>query len=386
MSDLRRIRVAHCVHGLGLGGAQKIIASIVRGTDPAVFRHFVYSCDDGVHREEVEQAGATVRVIERRLPKFDPMWVIRLASAMRADGIDLVHTHLFGDSLHGYLASRAAGRPPVIMTLHIGVEGLNVLQAWGYRWLLSRCARVVACSRAVQSSFQSSRAGSRPAVLVIPNGISLSRRPDGPVSAQEVRQRLGARAGETLLASIGRLVEQKGHRYLLSAFAKLVRSRGVGARLVVLGDGPLRGALEMQAREEGIADRVLFAGIRADVLGLLPAIDVVVFSSLFEGMPVALLEAMAAARCIVATDVPGIVEVVRHDREALIVPIGDAEGLCQALHDVATAPALSRRLGEAARRRFLGEFTAERMIERYEDVYLQVCGARPGHSSASETA
>jgi glycosyltransferase involved in cell wall biosynthesis len=371
------IRVAHCVHGLGLGGAQKVIASIVRGTDPATFRHFVYSCADGVHREEVEQAGATVRIVARWLPKLDPLWAARLAGAMRKDAIDLVHTHLFGDSLHGYLASRVAGRPPVVMTLHIGLEGLNPLQKWGYRWLLSRCARTVACSRSVQTSFDAVRPGSSATVPVISNGITMPSLPEAsPAELGELRRQLGAEAGDLLLASVGRLAEQKGHRYLLSAVAKLVRARGVAARLMILGDGPLRTELEEQARAEGIADRVIFTGIRPDVFRVLSAVDVVVFSSLFEGLPVALLEAMAAGRCIVGTDAPGILDAVRPDREALIVPTRDADSLCEALHQVARAPGLSRRLGEAAHRRFLEEFTAAHMVGRYEALYREVYDGR----------
>jgi glycosyltransferase involved in cell wall biosynthesis len=376
------IRVAHCVHGLGLGGAQKVIASIVRGTDPKTFRHFVYSCDDGVHREEVEHAGASVRIIPRWIPKLDPIWAVRLARAMRTDAIDLVHTHLFGDSLHGYLASLAAGRPPVVMTLHIGTEGLWGLQPWGYRRLLARCARAVACSESVRRSFEAVRDDAFPSPVVIPNGITLPPADASAADPGAVRRELGADGDELLLATIGRLAEQKGHRYLLSAVASLVRTRGVAARLVVLGDGPLRGELERQAHAEGIADRVSFAGIRPDVLRLLGAIDAVVFSSLFEGLPVALLEAMATARCIVGTDAPGIVEAVRPDREALIVPTRDAEALAEALYRVASDRALARRLGEAARRRFLAEFTAERMAERYQALYRDVHAARSGPSAS----
>jgi len=366
------IRVAHCVHGLGLGGAQKVIASLVRGTDPAAFRHVVYSCDDGIHRDEIEAAGAVVRIIPRRFPKLDPTWVLTLARAMRADRIDVVHAHLFGDSLHGYLASRAAGRPPVVLTLHIGVEGCTGLQRHGYGWLLARCARAVACSAAVARSFEPLIAAGR-TMQVIANGIETTPATVPPPAAREaLRRSLGAAPDDVVFAVIGRLAEQKGHRYLLTAFAALVREHGVGARLVVLGEGELRPSLERQAAEVGIADRVLFAGLRSDVPALLPGIDAVVFSSLFEGLPVALLEAMAAGRCIVATAVPGIVEAVRDQREAVIVPIGDVDGLAAGMLRAVRTPGLAQRLGDAARARFLAEFTAERMVARYAAVYEDV--------------
>src|SRR5262249_14646538 len=162
------------------------------------------------------------------------------------------------------------------------------------------------------------------------------------------RRDLGATEAEPLLVTIGRLAEQKGHRYLIEAFATLVKTHGVPARLVVLGDGELREALVAQARAVGIAERVVFAGVRQDVLRILGAVDAVVFSSLFEGLPVALLEAMASGCAIVATACPGIVEAVAADREALIVPIRDAGALAAALRQVATVPGLAARLGDAA--------------------------------------
>jgi glycosyltransferase involved in cell wall biosynthesis len=367
--------VAHCVHGLGLGGAQKVIASIVRGTDPARLRHVVYSCDDGVHRAEIEAAGARVRIVPRRIPKLDPGWVVALGRVMRTDGVDVVHTHLFGDSLHGYLAARGAGDLPVVMTMHIGLEGLTGLQRWGYRRLMARVAQTVACSRAVERSFAPWNSAARGRLSVIVNGIE----PPDPAAASggDVRGESGAMAGEVLLGCIGRLEEQKGHRVLLDAFARLVREGGVAARLAILGDGSLRAALAAQAAAGGVADRVYFAGVRSDVPAWLTALDVVVFSSLYEGLPVALLEAMAAARPLVVTAVPGMLEAVTADREALVVPIGDAAALAAALRRVASDPALAARLGAAAAARFSSEFTAARMVARYAALYEAVVSA-PG--------
>jgi glycosyltransferase involved in cell wall biosynthesis len=300
---------------------------------------------------------------------------------MRGDQIDLVHTHLFGDSLHGYLASRRAGRPPVIMTLHIGSEGMSGVQRLGYRWLLGRSDRAIACSHFVRDSLTRLHPGAE--IEVVSNGIEEpAARPDAERTA--LKRRMGVSAEELLFASIGRLEEQKGHTYLLRAFAKLVLEEGGAARLVLLGDGTLRAALEQEAHALGIGDRVVFGGIRDDVLELLLAIDVVVFSSLFEGLPVALLEAMATARCIVTTDPAGIVEAVRSEREALVAPTRDADQLCRQLKRAADDLELRRRLGSAARKRFVDCFTAERMVEAYERIYGEMLTAarRSGGPSA----
>ena len=366
------LRVAHCIHGLGLGGAQEIIRQIVaRGAGDC--RYFVYSTADGVLRERVEAAGATVRVLPRRLPKLDPAWVLALARAMRRDGIELVHAHLFGDTLHGYLAARLAGGLPMVATLHIGPEGLSPWQRAGYRWLLGRRIQVVACGEFVRDAYAAAGWTTARPLAAVANGIAAP--PLVPCSAAELgrlKAALGVPADALVFAAVGRLVEQKGFDVLLAALRQARPALPAGARLVLLGEGPLGAVLAARARELGIAGEVVFAGFRDDVAQLLPAVDAVVFSSLFEGLPVALLEAMAAARCIVATACPGIVEAVRPDREALIVPVGEAAPLAGALVRTAADPGLRARLGEAARRRFLAAYTAPRMVASYESLYREL--------------
>ncbi len=373
------MNVAHCIHGLGPGGAQKILASIVRGGRGGHLRYFVYSCHGGDQRREIENAGAVVRIVPRRFAKLDPTWIKGLARAMRRDAIDIVHTHLFGDSLHGYLAARRAGRLPVVMTLHTQPEGLSRLQRWGYRWLLRRCTRALACSEAVARTFAESGlvAGTLP---TIPNGI------EPPTTLELAADRrmllradLGVSPATVLCASIGRFTAAKGYSDLLDAFARL-GSRELNARLLLIGDGPLRASLEEQARHLALGDRVIFAGFRSDVPELLQAVDVVVFSSRWEGLPVALLEAMAAGRCLVTTAVPGILEAVRADREALVAPIADPERLATHLARTASDADLRARLGEAAQRRFRERFTAAAMVASYSRVYREVAKTRTASS------
>jgi glycosyltransferase involved in cell wall biosynthesis len=386
------MRVAHCIHGLGLGGAQEVIRQLVAGRR-GDFSHHVYSCEGGAMQGRVEAAGARVRLLPRRLRKFDPGWVARLAQAMREDGAEVVHTHLFGDSLHGYLAARAAGGLPVVMTLHSELPFYSRLQRAGYRWLLARTAQAVACGASVARSFAGWRTV-RPLRIVV-NGIAPPPPPPAsPAALARLRAELGLPPGALAIGTVGRLVEVKGYRHLLAALAAALpslpassglpsaRSPAAAVRLVLFGDGPLAPALRAQARAAGIDDLVVFAGFRDDVARLLPALDVVVFSSVSEGLPMALLEAMAAARCIVATDLPGMVEAVRHGSEALIVKPAAVAELRAALVRAASDPALRARLGQAARQRFLAGFTAQRMVASYESIYRETwriarrCGPR----------
>jgi glycosyltransferase involved in cell wall biosynthesis len=310
-----------------------------------------------------------VRILPRRLPKFDPGWVLRLAAAMREDAIDLVHTHLFGDSLHGYLAARLAGGKPVVMTLHNIARARTLIQRLGYRWLLGRASAVVACSAAVRRSFVDEVGGASERIRTIPNGI------DAPVASLDrgaARERLGLRRDELVVAAIGRLVPAKGLDVLIDAVGEVAQRQAVRPRLVIVGDGPLRATLETHAGSAGIKELVSFAGFRPDVQEIMAAFDVVAFASRDEGLPMVLLEAMAAERCIVAPDVGGMAEAIRNEQEGLIVSSPGPGALARALTRVLASAELRHRLGAAAARRFRALFTAQRMAAGYQDLYRQV--------------
>ena len=372
------IRVANCIHGLGLGGAQQIVRFIVGRADPSQYRFFVYSSLGGVRVDDVKKAGASVEVLPRHLPKFDPLWVRALTRAFRRDRIDIVHTHLFGDSLHGFLAARSAGGIPVVMTVHSVLKQFSFMQQLAYRWLIPRSSRVVACSEMVRESFRAGGIRSSDEMVPIPNGIEVPEDALLESGADDpVRRKLASWSDGPILATIGRLTEAKGYSYLVRAFARLSRSIDTKPRLVLFGEGPLEDQLRSEARREGVAGQVLFAGYRSDVIELLRLVDVIVFSSLWEGLPVALLEAMAARRCIVGTEIPGILEAVRKDREAILVPAQDVAALHEGLRVAVNDPALRDRLGQAARERFDDRFTAERMVSQYEAIYRQVLAGKP---------
>ncbi len=369
------MKIAHCIHGVGLGGAQQVIKFIVAARrDP--FEHLVYASQSGVFHRQIEEAGATVRILPRRLPKFDPLWVTALRRAMRQDRVDVVHTHLFGDSLHGYLAARR-DRRPVVMTLHNTAESRSRLQRLGYRWLIERCRITVACAEFVRRSFLADAAVAPGLIRTIANAIALPAPQDPAQSRRQLEAQLGVRDGAVVLAGIGRMVEQKGFSDLISACTWLRRQGEERLQLVLFGEGKLLPRLRAQAASEGIAEHVVFAGFRDDIRELLPGVDVVVFSSLQEGLPIALLEAMACHRALVVTRVGGIPEAVDDEREALIVEPRTATALRSALKRVIADPALRQKLGAAARRRFERDFAVERMARSYEALYYKAI-AKPG--------
>jgi glycosyltransferase involved in cell wall biosynthesis len=200
-------------------------------------------------------------------------------------------------------------------------------------------------------------------IEVVPNGIPEPVAPSG----HDVRAELGIDADTPLIGSICVLRPQKAVQTFLEAVAILRRT--VPVRALVVGDGPERGRLEQLAAELGIGDATTFTGRRDDVPDVLAALDVVVSSSVFEGSPLALIEAMAAGKAIVATRVGGVPDLIEDGRHGRLVEPGDPARLAAAIEPLLADPGLRRELGERAARRQRAEFTLEATIVRLQELY-----------------
>jgi glycosyltransferase involved in cell wall biosynthesis len=186
------------------------------------------------------------------------------------------------------------------------------------------------------------------------------------------RSALGIPADALVVGAVGRLVPQKGFPDLLAAFRRVADRFGDTAHLVIVGSGPDLDALREQARALGIGRRVLLTGFRNDVREIMPSFDVMAFSSLYEGLPVALLEAMACGVAVVATSVPGLVEVLADRQNALMVPARSPEALADALCYALRNPEARRALSASGRDLFRKRYTADRMVEHYAAVYREL--------------
>jgi ribosomal protein S18 acetylase RimI-like enzyme len=205
-------------------------------------------------------------------------------------------------------------------------------------------------------------------IMAIPNGIAL-REPQSQMPAPELRRGWGAHEDDLVILSTGRLAPEKGLEDLLKA-ASLLQRMGQSFRVVLAGDGPLRAQLERLAGDLAVSDRVTFLGYREDIPDLLTACDLVVLPSLREGLSIALLEAMAAGKPIVATSIGSNVAVASQAEMALLVPPCDHRALSEAILRCGQAPALRSRLGNNARRVFESHYTEKRMLNAYRQLYL----------------
>jgi len=215
-------------------------------------------------------------------------------------------------------------------------------------------------------------------ITVVPNAVS------AVACTAAAPQGLPAELGEgPLVGVIARLQPEKGLDHFLKAAAR-VAALVPEARFIVVGDGPLRGELEALARRIGVGESVCFLGFRADAREVTGLLDVLVVPSLTEGSPLVVLEAMAAGVPVVASDVGGIPDQIRHEREGLLVPPGDPKALEVALLCLLRDPAYARVLGEEGRRRAHSKFGHGRMVRRIEEVYLEILGRSGARDAAPE--
>jgi glycosyltransferase involved in cell wall biosynthesis len=353
------IRVAHVCESLEVGGLEKLLVEFARHADRGWFDlRFVTLAGRGSLAGEVEALGWPVRALELGDGLRERARALgRLARLFARERVGVVHTHSEGPLLYGAPAARLARVRRVIHTRHHGPDLGRSRRALRAMALASRCVDLVACvaedgaRHAVAEGVPASR------VVTVWNGIDLKRfacagpRPGGPAVA------------------VARLTPEKDLATLLCASAEAL-TREPDFRLEIAGDGPLRGELEELAGSLGLGERVRFLGQVDDVAGLLGRAGLLVLSSVKEGVPLTLLEAMARGLPVVATRVGGCPEVVEDGRTGLLVPPGEPGALAAAVLALWRDHGRAAGMGRAGRERAESHFDVRRTVARYESMYL----------------
>jgi glycosyltransferase involved in cell wall biosynthesis len=360
------MRVLQVIDSLRIGGAEVL----VRDLAPRFLQHGV-DCEVLVLSRsssalEIALRDAGVKILDTgSIPLYSVRQVPALARRMR--GFDLVHVHLFPAQLWAALAA-IRSRRTLITTEH---NTWNARRRWWFRpvdsWMYSHFRQIACNSDATADELARWCPNVKEKLYVIPNGIPLE-----VFANARPADLLGLGDGMTKAVFVGRFEPQKDHATLLRALALAPR-----VHLFLLGDGPLRNRLEQLARDLGIVDRVTFAGFRSDVPEMLKACDICVHSTTSDGFGIAACEAMAAGLPVIASDVPGLAQVV--EGAGVLTPVGDHLTLAQELNALAGSSEKRAQMSEASRRRarhFSIERTAELYIQMYETV-LQSATQRP---------
>jgi glycosyltransferase involved in cell wall biosynthesis len=322
--------------------------------------------------EALEAEGVPCHLFERR-PGFDRGLGRRIAERVAADGIDLIHGHQYTPFFFGMLAKRRCGVPLLFTEhgrFHPDRPGLR-------RQVFNRTVgrgvdHITAVSEQVRDALVRVEGFPAGRIEVLPNGIDPAPFTGLPREEGAFARAWGIPEGAPLVGTIARLNPIKNQALLIDAFRE-VRAAVPEAHLVIVGDGELKDDLAERATADGMADAVHLVGQHDDVRPWLGRMDLFALSSLSEGMPMTLLEAMAAGVPIVSTDVGGIRGMVAPGTEALLVPSGDRAALAHALSGLLKDPDRRHALAAAARTRLEREFTLDAVGGRYLEIYGDLC-------------
>ncbi len=370
---MRPVTVLHLIDTLRFGGAERLLVQLVANLPRDGYRLVVGTVTDrGPLADEVERAGVPVHHMGGR-SRRDARVLPRLVRLMRDEGVDVLHTHLFVDGFWGRLAAIAAGVPIRVATQHNSYEGGNLpprWQIWADRMLWRHTDRFVAVSEGAERFLLQNIGVPKEKVLLVPNAIAPLPQPS-PTVVKELKREWALTGNGPVLGTVARLTQQKGIGYLLEAVSHL-RHRYPRIRCVVLGEGELRGELEGRAEEMEISGNVVFPGVRKDVENVLATFDLFVLPSLYEGMPVALLEAMSTGLPVVATRLASVLEVIDDGVDGILAPPGDAQALSDAIASALGSPEAMRRMGRNAREKIRNEYSVERWVASYDDLYRRL--------------
>ena len=380
------IRILHVVTSLSSGGAERQLVDVVCNTSKSEFEHVVCHLRPmDFFAEQIRRAGH--RVIGLGLTSKYP-WLAaarRLAPLIREERPDCIHTWLFDADVSARIAHRrAAPKVPLITSLQAPnydpetVRGMNwsPMKINGLRWLDKLSARwsnphFVACSHFVRQSTVDRLGVAASRIRVIYNSVDPNTLRCAPDEPRALRRSFDIPEDAFVYITVGRLDPQKGHAYLLRAFAEVAATRP-HAYLVIVGEGPLASGLQQSATELGVADRLRLFGRRSDVGACLEMANAYVFPSLFEGFGIALVEAMFKRLPCAAARVGPIPEIIEDGADGLLFASGAVEELRDAMCVLHDDPARRHALGEQGFRSSWGRFRSELTIPQWEGLYREL--------------
>lgn len=366
--------ILHLIYGLKFGGAERVLIPLCTKIDRCRFKPIVglLTCG-GPYETELADSGVEIVRLGKR-HALDVTVVPRIARLIRERDVGIVHTHLFSANMWGRLAARLAGHPIVVIHeqsvdpwksgVHFAID----------RFLLRWTDAVIAVSNDVKGFYQEKLRRENGIFEVIYNGVDYERFASSSVTGKN-RKLLGIPRQNTVLGVIGRLVHQKALDVLLPAFSAVARSHK-DVSCIIIGEGTLRKEMGELAGRLGIAGRVYFVGPRRDIEDWLSDIDIVVSASRYEGLSLALAEAMASAKPVVATDVGGNAELVVEGETGFIVPPEDIGALSSAILKLINAPGMIASMGEKGRRRVRENFTEDIMAMKVQALYDRLLSRR----------
>jgi len=317
-------------------------------------------------KKKAEERSLPLRIFQCR-GKFDLKTVSEIASFVRENSTDIIHSHGYKSNAYAILSNRT-NKKPLVTTCH---NWINLSLKMSFytkidKFILKRFDSVASVSETVRQALIMS--GIAPEkIILIENGINVSRFADCKRDPQ-LRKKFSIGDSSKVIGTVGRLTEEKGHSFFLK-MAKELLIKHEDCHFLIVGDGPLRLKLQEEANRLGIAGKVIFAGKQDNIPAMLSIMDVFVLPSLTEGQPMALFEAMAAGKAIVATDVGDVAKILKNGKLGYTVPSGDLDAIVDAAFILLTAQDKTKPMCTMAHAEVLKNYSSTRMARDYIKVY-----------------
>lgn len=363
---MNKIKILHVLPSLEIGGMETALIHLINGLDPTLFENFIFCFDS---RNEKEPLQDRLRNPDLPIFKFHKGEGIayglpwRISRILKNENIDIIHTRNFAALLYGAVAARFTTTPSVISDIRGHLPEDQGAKTKRLSFLISQFVTV---SNDLKNILIEKFKIPENKIRTIYNGVIEKHR---TAPAQLARTQLGLDAGNFVIGTVGRLEPVKDYGTLVRASQPILQENPA-ARLLFVGDGSQRSALEKLAQELGISGQTIFTGYQHEVDIFLPAIDVFVLTSISEGISNVLLEAMTHGIPIVATGVGGNPEVVVGDETGFLVPVGDVLSLTEKIKHFADTPGLRHKMGAAGQRRVQQQFSMQQMIAAYQHLYI----------------
>lgn len=383
-----RPRVLHLVTSFEAGGTERQFVELLKRLDRNRYDVRLAALRvEGAFYQEI--AAAFPLIPEFRLTSFynrnAARQLARLRALIKGEGVQIIHTHGFYDSLFGAVAGRLVGIKVIASQRHLQLSERKV-HAWGTRAIHRLAHRLIVNSEAIrQTILNSGSVAAADKIRVIHNGLyeaddEASLNENLQAASSQERQRRAHRSlceelklspQVKLIGMVARLVAVKGHQYFLEAASQVARE-DERVHFVLIGEGMLRSDIEQQAARLGIAERLHLLGDRKDARRLVAGFDVSVLTSLSEGLPNTVMEAMSVGVPVIATAVGGTSELVNDGETGFLIPHADAEALVERMLFVLRHESESREIAERGRAFINSRFSMRRMVEAVERLYEEM--------------
>ncbi len=363
----RKINVIHLVEELTIGGLEKILTTIVLNLSKEKFNISVWCLrEGGFFADKLAKEGIDVKTLHISTSR-NPLNIYKLYKLLKNHKFDIIHTHAYSAGTIGRISAFLAGIPVIISHNHSVYNYYNKYYHF-VEWLLSFITDRVICISEVVNRFanKTQRINSRK-LITIHNGIDeVCGVVENRIS--ELKKKIGIPINHSVIGTIAHLEEHKGIKYLLEAASLLLASRS-NISFLLVGSGTLKRELKKLCVDLKIEKSIIFAGERSDVSEILFSIDIFVLPSLREGLGIAVLEAMACGKPVIATNVGGIPEVVKDGITGILVPPKDPEALYCAMNELLDDREKREKMGRIGERVCNENFRAKTMVEKIENLY-----------------